>query len=302
MSADDARKLFVGGLGDSVTDQELRSVFESAGFEIEFLSVPRDRETGQLRGFAFVTLKTAEQAENARDRLTGVECGGRNITVREFSQGGAKPKGPPGPRAPEYSVFLGKLPFELTVDGLTSEFDRLGLNPPKRIVLPSNPDGRPRGFGFATLENKADVDAVIAALDGHNIMGRAIVVNEARAKESRPPGAGRNSDMPPSSYGGGGFGSGRPPAGGRSDYRGGSDTGSSYRGDSGPPPSIPGFGGGGSGGGFEQPDGAERRRRTEKKPAKDKKRGGSAAQATKKSEGRRRGGGSNWHQWETDDD
>jgi RNA recognition motif-containing protein len=62
MSADGARKLFVGGLADSASEADIRSVFEGAGVEVEHLALPRDRDTGRLRGFAFITLSSEEEA------------------------------------------------------------------------------------------------------------------------------------------------------------------------------------------------------------------------------------------------
>src|SRR5262245_40342647 len=60
MGAEDARKLFVGGLSDSVTEEDLRALFESTGLGVIDVNVPRDRESGRPRGFGFVTLVSAE--------------------------------------------------------------------------------------------------------------------------------------------------------------------------------------------------------------------------------------------------
>ena len=64
---EDARKLFVAGLPDTVTDDGLRALFTSTGSRIDELSLPRDRTTGRPRGFAFVTLSSAEDAQRSRD-------------------------------------------------------------------------------------------------------------------------------------------------------------------------------------------------------------------------------------------
>ena len=62
--------------------------------------------------------------------------------------------------------------------------------------------GRPRGFGFVTMESKEAADAAVQALNGKEIDGRALTVNEARPREERPRG------------GGGGYGGGRGGEGG----------------------------------------------------------------------------------------
>ena len=84
---EDARKLFVAGLPDTVTDEGLRGLFTSTGAGIDELSLPRDRTTGRPRGFAFVTLSSSDDAARARERLDGSLLDGRSISVRPFSSG-----------------------------------------------------------------------------------------------------------------------------------------------------------------------------------------------------------------------
>jgi RNA recognition motif-containing protein len=50
--------------------------------------------------------------------------------------------------------------------------------------------GRSRGFGFVTMETKESADAVVAAMNGKNVEGRDLTVNEARPREDRPAGGG----------------------------------------------------------------------------------------------------------------
>ncbi len=91
---EDARKLFVAGLPDTVTDEGLRALFQGTGAGIDELSLPRDRATGRPRGFAFVTLSTAADAQRAREQLDGSLMEGRSISVRPFSSD--PPRGGPG--------------------------------------------------------------------------------------------------------------------------------------------------------------------------------------------------------------
>ena len=70
--------------------------------------------------------------------------------------------------------------------------------------------GRPRGFAFVTMETKEAADAAVQALNGKEIDGRALTVNEARPREERAPRSGGGGG-----YGGGGGGGGR---GGRREY------------------------------------------------------------------------------------
>src|SRR5687768_14217123 len=97
---EDARKLFVAGLPDTVTDEGLRALFTSTGSGIDELSLPRDRATGRPRGFAFVTLSSADEAQRAREQLDGSLMEGRSISVRPFTSGPPRDRpagGAPGP-------------------------------------------------------------------------------------------------------------------------------------------------------------------------------------------------------------
>jgi len=93
---EDARKLFVAGLPETMTDDGLRTLFTSTGSSITDLSLPRDRATGRPRGFAFVTLSSADEAQRAREHLDGSLVEGRSISVRPFTSGPPRTGGPGG--------------------------------------------------------------------------------------------------------------------------------------------------------------------------------------------------------------
>jgi len=75
-----AHKLFVGGLSFSTSSDRLREVFSAAG-SVESATVVTDRDTGRSRGFGFVEMETAEQAQEAVSRLNGQDVDGRKIKV-----------------------------------------------------------------------------------------------------------------------------------------------------------------------------------------------------------------------------
>lgn len=76
------KKLYVGNIPFSVTESDLRSVFERHG-PVASVSVIMDRETGRPRGFAFVEMEDAGNAEAAIRALDGSDLGGRSIRVNE---------------------------------------------------------------------------------------------------------------------------------------------------------------------------------------------------------------------------
>jgi len=79
-------KLYVGNLSFKTTEDELRSHFGQFG-TVTDVYVAMDKMTGRPRGFAFVTMGTAEEAKVAAEKVNGVELGGRQLTVNE-----ARPK------------------------------------------------------------------------------------------------------------------------------------------------------------------------------------------------------------------
>jgi RNA recognition motif-containing protein len=77
-----SKKLYVGNLPFSTTEDELRTVFERHG-SVESVNVITDRETGRARGFAFVEMEDASAADDAMRALDGSDLGGRNLKVNE---------------------------------------------------------------------------------------------------------------------------------------------------------------------------------------------------------------------------
>ena len=101
-------------------------------------------------------------------------------------------------------LFVGNLSFNATQEQLHDLFGAHGTVV-EVDVIKDKFSGRPRGFAFVTMETKEAADAAIQALNGKEIDGRALTVNEARPREERAPRSG----------GGGGYGGGR---GGRREY------------------------------------------------------------------------------------
>jgi cold-inducible RNA-binding protein len=75
-----ATKLFVGGLSFSTATERLRELFAQVG-AVESAAVVTDRDTGRSRGFGFVEMATAEEAEAAVKKFNGQEVDGRTLKV-----------------------------------------------------------------------------------------------------------------------------------------------------------------------------------------------------------------------------
>jgi RNA recognition motif-containing protein len=84
-----AQKLFIGGLSFSTSTERLREVFAAVG-QVESAAVVTDRDTGRSRGFGFVEMATAEEADQAISRFNGKELDGRQLKVEKASAGGTR--------------------------------------------------------------------------------------------------------------------------------------------------------------------------------------------------------------------
>ena len=85
------KKIYVGGLAYSVTDQELRNLFTEHG-NVESANVVKDRYTDNSRGFGFVEMSSQEEAQNAIQALNGTDHQGRSLTVNIAKPRGERPR------------------------------------------------------------------------------------------------------------------------------------------------------------------------------------------------------------------
>jgi RNA recognition motif-containing protein len=77
------KKLYIGNLPFSATEEQLNEWFSQVGVTPSGVNLIRDRFTGQSRGFAFVEVTNDEDADRAINSLNGQNFGGRNLVVNE---------------------------------------------------------------------------------------------------------------------------------------------------------------------------------------------------------------------------
>ena len=116
-------------------------------------------------------------------------------------------------------LYVGNLAYSVRDDSLTQAFAQFGTVTSAKVMM-DRETGRSKGFGFVEMGSDAEAQAAINGMNGQQLQGRPLVVNEARPREERPGG-----------FGGGGGG------GSRGGYGGGGSGGG-------------GYGGGGGGGGY----------------------------------------------------
>ena len=87
------------------------------------------------------------------------------------------------------NIYVGNLSFEVTDDDLRQLFAAYG-EVESANVIKDRFSGESRGFGFVEMPAKKDADAAIAALNGTDVKGRSITVNEAKPKAPKGEGGG----------------------------------------------------------------------------------------------------------------
>ena len=77
-------------------------------------------------------------------------------------------------------LYVGNLPFQATEEDVGNWFTQVGVTPANVTLVRDRFSGQPRGFGFVEVNSDDDAGRAIQALNGHDFMGRNVVVNEAR--------------------------------------------------------------------------------------------------------------------------
>jgi RNA recognition motif-containing protein len=88
-------------------------------------------------------------------------------------------------------LYVGNLSFETTENDLQDLFEQHGQVSEVSLMM-DRMTGKSRGFAFVTMNDKAQAEAAMSALNGKEISGRTLTVNEARAREERPRPHGAN--------------------------------------------------------------------------------------------------------------
>ena len=101
-------------------------------------------------------------------------------------------------------LYVGNISFNTTNQDLNDLFGAIGTVESTNIIE-DRETGRSRGFGFVEMTNQADGETAIAELNGKEVDGRALKVNEAKPQENRSGGGGGGRGR---SGGGGGYGGG----------------------------------------------------------------------------------------------
>ena len=80
------------------------------------------------------------------------------------------------------NIYVGNLPFDVTDESLATSFSEYGEVTTARVII-DRFSGRSRGFGFVEMAKNEEAEAAIQALNGTDMQGRTLTVNEARPRE-----------------------------------------------------------------------------------------------------------------------
>ncbi len=117
------------------------------------------------------------------------------------------------------NIYVGNLVWDATQDDLYTLFQEYGTVTRAQVIMDKE-TGRSRGFGFVEMNDDAEAQKAIEALNNFNFRGRPLTVNEAKPREERPRsgggygGGGGGYGGGGGGYGGGGYGGGRGGRGG----------------------------------------------------------------------------------------
>ncbi len=83
-------------------------------------------------------------------------------------------------------IYVGNLPWSASDQEIADAFSQHGTVEKASIIM-DRESGRSKGFGFVTMNDNEEANSAIEALNGYDLGGRALKVNEARPREERPP-------------------------------------------------------------------------------------------------------------------
>ncbi|XP_058227466.1 28 kDa ribonucleoprotein, chloroplastic-like isoform X1 [Rhododendron vialii] len=169
-------RLYVGNLEYGVDSEKLAQLFQQAGV-VEVAEVKYYRETGESRGFGFINMSTAEEADMAIKMFHHFDLNGRPLVVHK-----AIPRGSSLLQLGLiHRVFVANLPFDVDDERLEQLFSEHGKVVDARIVYERN-TRQSRGIGFVAMSTEAEMNDAVA-----NLNGKAAAPKEGEKQPQRRP-------------------------------------------------------------------------------------------------------------------
>lgn len=171
------RKVFIGSLSYTTTDDSLRDYFAKFG-ELVDCVIMKESKTNKSRGFGFVTYAKSpmvdEMMKHRPHRLDGRELETKRATPREDA-------GKPGAETSTKKLFVGAIKEAITEDHLRDYFTKYGKIE-ECVIMKDKETNKSRGFAFVTFDDYDPVDKIVLE-KFHNVNGQSIAVKKALPKE-----------------------------------------------------------------------------------------------------------------------
>ncbi|KAM3231379.1 hypothetical protein ACQJBY_061515 [Aegilops geniculata] len=184
--APEGATVYVGNLPYHIDNERLKLSFQRAGVVL-FSKVIYDRETGQSRGFGFVTMNTVQEAEKAVRIYHGSGMYGRPLTVKIAApRRGARVDAPRRQSGSPLRIFVCNLPSQVDNSRLEELFSKHGKVVDARVVYERREGAScSRGFGFVTMATDEESYKAIRALNKQILEGNALGLKVARERADR---------------------------------------------------------------------------------------------------------------------
>lgn len=172
------RKVYVGNLAWSLSDEEFRTFAERGDDNVESAQIMRHEDTLRSKGWGSILYSTAEAAEKAIAILNNSELNGRNVHLRLDHEGNESDPGN------TEDVYVGNLPWS------TTDVQLLELFAPYKPIscrISRNMYGRSRGFGIVKFVSMEDACSAMETMNNFDINGRTLEVSLHSSPLTRTP-------------------------------------------------------------------------------------------------------------------
>ena len=186
--------IWMGGIEHGITEELVYELCLQCG-PIQAITMPKDKLTGELPGYAFVEFTTAESADYAIKTLNYLRLGSRTLRVNKSQKAGDSNGLPDGPHSAAAEttrkeeagwyakLYVGNLSYEVDERLLYETFASFGRILSARVII-DNETQKHRGFGFVVYDSFEWSDAAMAALTGQYVKGRPLNITYAFKKDA----------------------------------------------------------------------------------------------------------------------
>ncbi|VAH66294.1 31 kDa ribonucleoprotein, chloroplastic-like [Triticum dicoccoides] len=187
---DEEATVCIGNLPYDIDEKDLVLLFKDVGIVV-FSEIIYDRETGESRGYGFVTMSTAEEAKKAVEMYNRREMDGRPLTVyKTAATRGARTEETPSPHpsrpvSSSFKIYVDNLPWKVSNSNLKQLFSDYGEVVGAKVVYHRGREAGRSPFGFVAMATRQESENAIWHLNKQVWWGRKLRVRVAREEERK---------------------------------------------------------------------------------------------------------------------